>query len=147
MNILNNNVKKLIVLMGLLSVLCAIPAMAQIATRVTFDAPSAFYEGDTKLPAGSYTVSVPNEDDNLLLIEDADASHAVFVEFAVTSSETPHAQSDVTFKKYGKDEFLSQVWVEGEDSGMQVLPSKTEQNVAKAAVAEKQSPSTNGEAQ
>jgi hypothetical protein len=92
-------------------------------------------------------VSVPNEDDNFLLVEDADGSHSVFVEFAVTSSETPHAKSDVTFNKYGETEFLSQVWVEGEDSGMQVLPSKTEQDAAKAAVAEKQSPSTNGEAQ
>jgi hypothetical protein len=102
-----------------------------------------------KMPAGSYTVTVPNADDNFLLIEDADGSHSVFVEFAVTSSDTPHAQSDVTFNKYGKDEFLSEVWVEGEDSGMQVLPSKAEQDAAKAVVAEKQSPSDNntGEAQ
>jgi hypothetical protein len=142
-----NTVKKLIVLMGLLSVPCAIPAMAQITTRVTFDAPSAFYAGNAKLPAGSYTVSVPNEDDNFLLVEDADGSHSVFVEFAVTSSKTPHAKSDVTLNKYGETEFLSQVWVEEEDSGMQVLPSKTEQDAAKAAVAEKQLPSTNGEAQ
>ena len=142
-------VKKLIVLMGLLSVLCAIPAMAQISNKVTFDAPSAFYAGDAKLPAGSYTVSVPNEGDNFLLIEDADGSHSVFVEFAVTSSDTPHAQSTVTFNKYGETEFLSQVWVEGQDSGMQVLPSKAEQDAAKAAVAEEQSPSGNntGEAQ
>jgi hypothetical protein len=143
MNIVNNSVKKLIVLMGLLSVLCAIPAMAQITTRVTFDAPSAFYAGNTKLPAGSYTVSVPNEDDNLLLIEDADGSHSIFVEFAVTSSETPRAKSDVTFNKYGETEFLSQVWVEGQDSGMQVVPSEAEQDAAKAAVAEKQSQSDN----
>jgi hypothetical protein len=142
-------VKKLIVLMGLLSVLCAIPAMAQISTRVTFDAPSAFYAGDVMLPAGSYTVSVPNEGDNVLLIEDANASHSVFVEFAVTSSETPHTQSDVTFNKYGDTEFLSQVWVEGQDSGMQVLPSTAEQDAAKAAVADKQSPAHNdtGQAQ
>jgi hypothetical protein len=144
-----NTAKKLTVLMGLLSVLCAIPAMAQINPRVKFDAPAAFYAGDAKLPAGSYTVSVPNEDDNLFLIEDATRSHSVFVEFAVTASETPHDQSDVTFNKYGKTEFLSQVWVEGQDSGMQVLPSKAEQDAAKAAVAEKQSPSDNntGEAQ
>jgi hypothetical protein len=144
-----NTVKKLIVLMGWLSVLCAIPAMAQTSSRVTFDAPSAFYAGNMKMPAGSYTVTVPNADDNFLLIEDAHGSHPVFVEFSVTSSDTPHAQSDVTFNKYGKDEFLSQVWVEGEDSGMQVLPSKAEQDAAKAVVAEKQSPSDNntGEAQ
>src|SRR5260370_20115104 len=135
-----NAVKKLIVLMGLLSILCAIPAMAQITNRVTFVAPSAVYAGNTKLPAGSYTVSVPNEDDNLLLIEDASRSHSVCVEFAVTTSEPPHAQSDVTFNKYGETEFLSQVWVEGQGSGMQVVPSNAEQNAAKVAVADKQSP-------
>jgi len=138
-----NTAKKLTVLMGLLSVLCAIPAMAQINARVKFDAPDAFYAGDAKLPAGSYTVSVPNEDDNFLLIQSTDGSHSVIVEYEITSSETPHAKSDVTFNKYGKDEFLSQVWVEGQDSGMQVLPSKAEQDAAKAAVAEEQSPSDN----
>jgi hypothetical protein len=134
-----NTVKKLIVLMGLLSVLCAIPAMAQITTRVTFDAPSPFCAGNAKMPAGSYSVTQPNEDENLLLIEDASGSHSAFVEYVVTSSDTPHTQSDVTFNKYGKDEFLGQVWVEGEDSGMQVLPSEAEQNAAKAAAAEKHS--------
>ena len=138
-----NTVKKLIVLMGLLSVLCAIPAMAQINPRVKFDAPSAFYAGDAKLPAGSYTVSVPNEDDNFLLIQSTDGSHSVIVEYEITSSETPHTQSDVTFNKYGETEFLSQVWIEGEESGRQVVPSKTEQDAAKAAVAEERSPSDN----
>ncbi len=134
-----NTVKKLIVLMGLLSVLFAIPAMAQITTRVTFDAPSAFYAGNAKMPAGSYSVTQPNDDENLLLIEDASGSHSVFVEYVVTSSETPHTQSDVTFNKYGKTEFLSLIWIEGQNSGMQVLPSKAEQSAAKAAAAEKHS--------
>jgi hypothetical protein len=134
-----NTAKKLIVLMGLLSVLFAIPAMAQITTRVTFDAPSAFYAGNAKMPAGSYSVTRPNDDENLLLIEDASGSHSAFVEYVVTSSETPHAQSDVTFNKYGKTEFLSLIWVEGQNSGMQVLPSKAEQSAAKAAAAEKHS--------
>ncbi len=41
-----STLKRLIVSMGLVSVLCAIPAMAQIANSVTFDAPSAFYAGN-----------------------------------------------------------------------------------------------------
>jgi hypothetical protein len=134
-----NTVKKLIVLTGLLSALCAIPAMAQISTKVTFDASSAFYAGDVEMPAGSYTVSQPDADGNFLLIEDANRSHPVFVEYVVTSSDTPHAQSDVTFNTYGKTEFLSLIWVQGENSGMQVLPSKAEQAAAKAAAAEKHS--------
>src|SRR6267378_319318 len=134
-----NTLKKLIVPMGLLSVLCAIPTMAQIANRVTFDAPSAFYAGNAKMPAGSYTVSQPDPDNKLLLIEDTSGSHSVFVEYVVAPSNTPHAQSEVTFNKYGNVDFLGAIWVQGRNSEMQILPSKVEQNAAKAAAAENHS--------
>ena len=126
-----NTSKKLIAFMGLLSVLCAIPTMAQISNKVTFDAPFAFYAGNAKMPAGSYTITQPNVDDNLLLIEDTTGSHSVYVEYVVTSSDNPHPQSDVTFNKYGKADFLSLIWIQGQNSGMQILPSKAEQNAAK----------------
>jgi len=113
--------------------------MAQIAHKVTFDAPSAFYVGNAKMPASSYTVTQPNFDDNLLLIEDADGSHSVFVEYVVAPTDTPRPQTDVTFNKYGTVEFLSAIWIQGRNSEMQILPSKAEQNAAKAADAEKHS--------
>jgi hypothetical protein len=134
-----NTLKKLIVPMGLLSALCAIPTMAQITNSVKFDAPSAFYAGNAKMPAGSYTVTQPEPGDNLLLIEDASGSHSAFVEYVIVHSETPHAQSDVTFNKYGNVDFLSAIWIDGRKSEMQILPSKVEQNAAKAAAAEKHS--------
>jgi hypothetical protein len=134
-----NTVKKHFVLMGLLSVLYAIPTMAQIANKVTFDAPSAFYAGNAKMPADSYTVTQPNVDDNLLLIEDASGSHSAFVEFVVAPSDTPHAQTDVTFNRYGNVEFLSAIWIQGRTSEMQIVPSKAQQNAAKASDAEKHS--------
>jgi hypothetical protein len=133
------SLKKLIALLGLLSVLCAIPSMAQITDSVKFEAPSAFYAGNAKMPAGSYTVSQPNADANLLLIEDANGSHSAFLEYEVVSSNTSHAQIDVTFNKYGNVDFLSTIWVQGQDSEMQILPSKVEQNAAKAAAAAKHS--------
>jgi len=134
-----NTLKKRIVLMGLISVLCAIPSIAQIANSVKFDAPNAFYAGNAKMPAGSYTVTQPDLNDNLLLIEDANGSHSAFVEYVVASSDTPHAQTDVTFNKYGKVDFLSAIWIAGRNSEMQILPSKVEQTAAKAAAAEKHS--------
>ena len=134
-----NNVKKLIVLMGLLSVLCAIPTMAQIANKVTFDAPSAFYAGNAKMPAGSYTVTQQDGDDSLLLIEDAGGSHSAFVEYVVAPTDTPRPQTDVTFNKYGNVDFLSAIWIQGRNSEMQILPSKAEKNAAKSADAEKHS--------
>jgi hypothetical protein len=134
-----NTLKKVIGLMGLLSILCAIPTMAQISNRVAFDAPFAFYAGNAKMPAGSYTLRQPDPDDNVLLIEDASGSHSALVEYVIAHSENPHAQSDVTFNKYGNVEFLSAIWVDGRKSEMQILPSKAEQNAAKAAAAEKHS--------
>ena len=131
-----NTLKRLILLMGSLSVLCAVPTMAQITNRVTFDAPAAFYAGNAKMPAGSYSVTQPELDDNLLLIEDTSGSHSAFVEYEIAHSETPHAQSDVTFNKYGNIEFLSAIWVNRRKSEMQILPSKMEQKAAKAAAAE-----------
>ena len=134
-----NNVKKLVVLMGLLSALGAIPTMAQIPNKVTFDAPSAFYAGNAKMPAGSYSVSQPDMNDNLLLIEDAGASHSAFVECVVAPTDTPRPQSGVTFNKYGNVDFLSAIWIQGRNSEMQILPSKAEKNAAKSADAEKHS--------
>src|SRR5437016_14097377 len=88
-----NTSKKLIALMGLLSVLCAIPTMAQISNKVTFDAPFAFYAGNAKMPAGSYTITQPNVDDNLLLIEDNTGSQSRYVEYVMTHTEKPTTQS------------------------------------------------------
>jgi|SRR5882724_4087448 len=134
-----NTSKKLLVLMALLSAIYAIPMSAQISNKVTFDAPSAFYAGNAKMPVGSYSVTQPNVDDNLLLVEDASGSHSAYVEFVVAPSDTPHAQTDVTFNKYDKVEFLSAIWIQGRNSEMQILPSKAEQNAAKAADAQKHS--------
>ena len=134
-----NTVKKQIVLMGLLSVLCAIPTMAQIPNKVTFETPSAFYAGNAKMPAGSYTVTQQDADNSLLLIEDAGGSHSAFIEYVVAPTDTPRPQTNVTFNKYGTAEFLSAIWIQGRNSEMQILPSKAEQNAAKAAAAEKHS--------
>src|ERR1700758_4940281 len=108
-----NTLKKLIVGMGLMSALCAIPGMAQIGHSVTFEAPSAFYAGNAKMPAGSYRLTQPDPDTDLLLLEDADGSHSVFVEYEVGDSTIPHPQSDVTFNKYGSIDFLSAIWIQG----------------------------------
>ena len=140
-----NTLKKLIVGMGLMLILGAIPSMAQIDNGVTFEARSAFYAGNAKMPAGSYKLTQPDVDANLLLLESADRSHSVFVEYEIVPSDTPHAQSDVTFNKYGKVDFLNAIWIQGRNSEMQVVPSKFEQNTAKAAAAEKHTLSARNE--
>jgi hypothetical protein len=130
--------QKLTVFMSMLCLLSAIPAMAQVDNRLTFQAPFTFYAGNAKLPAGSYTVTQPDDNTDLLLIESADGSHSVFVEYLADGSDTAPSKTEVTFNKYANAEFLSRISVQGQTS-MQVLASKAEQNAAKAAAAEKHS--------
>jgi hypothetical protein len=130
--------QKLTVLMSMLCLLSAIPAMAQIDNRLTFQAPFTFYAGNAKLPAGSYTVTQPDDNAELLLIESADGSYSVFVEYVADGSDTAPSKTEVTFNKYAHADFLSRISVGGQNS-MQILASKAERNAAKAAAAEKHS--------
>ena len=133
-----NLFKKLTMLMSILCLLSVIPAMAQIDNRVTFQAPFTFYAGNAKLPAGSYTVTQPDDNAELLLFESADESHSVFVEYVADGSGTRPSKTEITFNKYANADFLSRISVEGQNS-MQILASKAERNAAKAAAAEKHS--------
>jgi hypothetical protein len=50
--------------------------------------------------------------------------------FIPTHSAQPHPHSDVTFHKYGGTEYLNRVWVEGQEYGMKVDPTKAETKAA-----------------
>jgi hypothetical protein len=128
-----NRIGKLVVKMGFLSLLSAMPLVAQIENGVDFTTSFPFYAGDTKLPAGQYKVSQPDEDDPLLLVESMDRKHSVFVEFEPTHSAQPHRESDITFQKYGDTDYLNRVWIEGQNYGIKLAPSKVETEAAAAA--------------
>jgi len=128
--------QKLTMFMSMLFLLTAIPIMAQVDNRLTFQAPFAFYAGNAKLPAGSYTVTQPDDNAELLVIESADGSHSVFVEYLPDQSDNPPSKTEITFNKYANTDFLSRISVQGQNS-MQILTSKAERNAAKGTAAEK----------
>jgi hypothetical protein len=131
---------KLAVMTGLTFLLFGMPAVAQIANGVDFATSFPFYAGNAKMPAGTYTISQPaSEDNTVLLIEGKDGSHTAFLDIAPTQAANPHPQTEVTFKKYGTTDYLSQVWVGGQSNGMQVIPTKVEQKTASNAAAEQYS--------
>lgn len=129
------NLNKLVCLTALLALVYAIPVVAQIDNQVSFQAPFAFYAGNAKLPAGNYRVTESDAGDNTLLIESTDGAHSVFVDYEPSDSPTPAGKTEITFKKYGDNEFISAISIEGNDSRMTFVPSKAEKKA-----------STNGEA-
>jgi len=128
-----NNVGKLVVKMGFLSLLSVMPLAAQIDNGVDFTTSFPFYAGDTKLPAGHYKVTQPDANADLLLVESINGAHSVFVEFAPTRSAQPHRQSDVTFQKYGDADYLNRVWIEGQNYGIKIAPGRVETKAAAGA--------------
>jgi hypothetical protein len=133
------NFRKVSFFAGVLLLLVVLPLRAQLTNPMTFRTSFPFYVGNAKMPAGEYRVSQSGVLDNLILIESVSGSHSAFVEIDPTSADQPHSQSDVTFKKYGNVEFLNLVWVQGQSAGMQVEPSKYEQNIAKTQTPQKHS--------
>jgi len=134
------NPSKLVFLAGFLSLLLASPAVGQITNAITFQTSFPFYAGNSKMPAGAYKVTQPQgTEQTLLQIESSNGSHSAFLDVMPTTSESPHAQSDVTFNKYGQVEYLNMLWIQGQNYGMQVLPTKAEQMAGKATPASRHS--------
>jgi hypothetical protein len=124
------NVSKLVVRMGLLSLLSVMPLAAQIDNGVDFTTTFPFYAGNAKMPAGSYKITQSDIDASILRIQSDDGLHTAFVDIIPTQSVQTHPHSDVTFHKYGDTEYLNQIWVEGQEYGMKVDPTKTEMKAA-----------------
>ena len=123
-------VSKLVVGMGLLSLLSVMPLAAQIVNGVDFTTSFPFYAGNASMPAGSYKITQSDMDESILQIQSTDGAHSALVEFIPTHSGQPHPHSDVTFHKYGDTEYLNRIWVEGQQYGMKVDPTKAETKAA-----------------
>src|SRR5437660_12416255 len=80
-----------------------------------------------------YTITQPNVDDDLLLIEDTTGSHSVYVEYVVSSSDNPHPQSDVAFNNYGKAASQSLIRTQAPNSALRSWPSKAVQTQSKSS--------------
>ncbi len=134
----------MIVLGGLVTLAATIPAAAQNVWSnqwldVAFTAPMPFYVGDSQLPAGSYHITQGGVgQENVLLVRADKGKHEALVKIDPVSTPKPLTKTEVTFNKYGSNEYLNSVafgspsdtqssWV------LKVEPSAGEQAAAKAA--------------
>lgn len=127
-----NNFGKVAAKMGLLSLLSVMPLAAQIDTGMDFTTSFPFYVANTRMPAGTYKITQSDASEELLLVQSEDGKHSGFVDFIPTHSAQRHPQSDVTFHKYGNNEYLNRIWVEGQKYGMKVNPTEAEKKAAAA---------------
>jgi hypothetical protein len=122
--------RKIVVTMGMLSLLSVMPLAAQVAHSlvysVVFTAPFPFYAGNVKLPAGSYRITEPIANANTVLIRNIAGTKGEFINFIPTSSLDPQKETDVTFQKYGDTGYLQSLSLEGEMTGIEFPRTKAE---------------------
>src|ERR1700730_12445225 len=117
---------KLVVTMGMLSLLSVMPLAAQVDNGVVFTAPFPFYAGNVKWPAGSYVITEPDANDKIVLIRNIARTKGEFINFIPTSSLDPQKETDVTIQKYGDTGYLQTLSVEGETDGIEFPRTKAE---------------------
>jgi hypothetical protein len=121
---------KIVVTMGMLSLLPAMPLPAQVANsvvnRVVFTAHFPFYAGTVKLPAGSYIITEANDNTNVVLIRNSAGTKGEFINFIPTSSLDSQKENDVTFQKIGDTGYLQTLSIEGDTDGLEFPRTKAE---------------------
>lgn len=122
--------RKLVVTMGMLSLLSVTPLAAQVdnsdAYSVIFTAPFTFYAGNVKLPAGSYIITEPHANGTIVLIRNIAGTKGEFIHFIPTTSVDPQKETDVTFQKIADTGYLRTVSVEGGTGGLEFPRTKAE---------------------
>jgi hypothetical protein len=141
-----SNYGKLLLTTGLLSLCSVLPVTAQVGNGVAFTTPFPFYVGQAKMPAGSYTLTEPeNFSSHVITVRNSDAHVAASTLVIGTRSLEPERHTMVVFEKYGENLYLDKVLLDGDTSGAMVLPTKAEKAAEQnARVAEQRSITANG---
>src|ERR1700756_4217603 len=100
--------KKLTLAACVISLLSSLPLMAQGTFKVTFSAPFTFYAGGAKLPAGTYTISQSQDDQNMFTIQNSAGTHTAILE-GRQSSKKSNGNPEISFNRYGTTEYLEGV--------------------------------------
>ena len=110
-------------------------AFAQLTDRLEVTVPFRFYAGDTWLPAGKYTITVPDSADpsELLIQNNKDTVETFLTTIPATPANHP-ADAMLDFARVGKKDFLSTIWVGGDATGYQLEESRYEQKLEKMAM-------------
>jgi hypothetical protein len=108
---------------------------AQIYSNVTIrtNVPYSFVVGDTTLPAGLYTIRYAGyEDLNVLEIRSVTSKTAVFFDTEPVSVKNARGTTELVFNKIGDTYFLSQVFLQGDNSANQLAKSKMQRRLEEA---------------
>lgn len=124
---------KIFLVLSLL-IIGGVTAQAQIEPDTTIDAniPFQFVAGNKTLPAGKYVIRQVDDTENSpnsILIRSADGKTTAVFNTTNAGQTNPAKQSEIIFDNVGGTYFLSQIFAEGENGGLQAVESKKEKKM------------------
>ena len=123
-----------LVTLAALATLAGVSAYAQIGSTLRVSVPFEFTVNNTVLPAGEYSISSTGLDNlGITAMRSSDNQRVVLFTGNSASRNTPVDQSTLEFHRYGNNYFLADIWWAEGASGLELLKSKTEKEVAKTA--------------
>lgn len=111
----------------------AVPAGAQTSGRLRITVPFDFTVGSVPLQAGHYTVQVM-ESGILRFTSDIGRARQVAALTTYGQSANASMKPHLVFTRYGKDVFLSQIFLSGDDTYNEVPASKVEKRLKRASM-------------
>jgi hypothetical protein len=127
----------------LLGAIVPVTAGVQIINRVTFSTTFPFTAGNTKFPAGSYSIRPLDDDSEIMEISSADGKISALFETMTTELPRTPSKGEVIFKKYGDSYVLSEIYEPGSKTGAMTIKSHAErQHAKKSGAPTKESVST-----
>ncbi len=120
----------LIATMALVTAFWAAPAAAEGYGTIDVNVPFQFVAVNTTLPAGHYVLQRSEAEDPAVWTL-TNAKGNVHVElFAKDAPEpVPAQQTEVVFDQLGGENFLSQIWIGGDDPGRQIEEGHAEERL------------------
>lgn len=122
--------KHLAALAMTLALLTSAAAYAQ-TVHVQATIPFDFNIGNSAFPAGKYDIQSASNGEHVLYIRNLNSGTGSFL--VPQSCESPHvaSQSKLTFRRYGQQYFMAELWVAGYTQGHEFRPGKREAEVAR----------------
>jgi hypothetical protein len=117
----------------LIAALALLGTMAASAQTVNVKAkvPFSFTVNRATLPAGEYSLKSMDEQGTAIAIRDLNSNATNLVISNSCRSSESASQTKLVFHRYGNHYFLSQIWIEGDNAGRELLPSAGEKEVAR----------------
>lgn len=143
---MNKQIMKVLTKTSLLAAMLLVSAVTStkgqsLEYRIRANIPFDFSIGDTKLPAGEYSVArtMQNSGDSVLSVSELTGNlHSISAVFPVESWHI-RDQARLVFHRYGDQYFLFQVWPPSASTGRQFIKSRAERQLLESQVAKNRS--------